>query len=60
MRGEVHTQNTDNCRSMLKRGIIRTCHKVSPKYLPMYLAEFQFRYNAGRCPDIFRKLLAGC
>lgn len=45
---------------MLKRAVIGTYHKVSSKYLPMYLAEFQFRYNARRDPDIFLKVLAGC
>ena len=60
VRGAVHTQNIDNFWSMLKRGVIGTYHKVSAKYLPMYLAEFQFRYNARRDPDIFRKVLARC
>jgi transposase-like protein len=60
VRGDAGTQNIDNFWSMLKRGVIGTYHKVSAKYLPMYLAEFQFRYNARRDPDIFRKVLAGC
>ena len=60
VRGDAGTQNIDNFWSMLKRGVVGTYHKVSAKYLPMYLAEFQFRYNARRDPDIFRKVLAGC
>jgi ISXO2 transposase-like protein len=30
-------------RSILKRGIVATFHKVSAKYLLLYVAEFQFR-----------------
>jgi hypothetical protein len=33
---------------------------VSEKYLPLYLAEFQFRYNNRMTEDIFGKALAGC
>jgi hypothetical protein len=32
---------------------------VSKKYLPLYLAEFQFRYNNRREADIFGKAIAG-
>jgi len=39
--------------SILKRGINGVYHHVSHEHLPMYLAEFDFRYNArsglGRC-----------
>ena len=43
--GAVHTQTIEGFWSMLKRGIIGSFHKVSRKYLPLYVAEFQFRYN---------------
>ena len=52
VRGNVGTQHIDNFWSLLKRGVVGTYHKVSAKYLPMYLAEFQFRYNARRDPDV--------
>jgi hypothetical protein len=31
--------------SIIKRGIVGTFHNVSKKYLHLYVAEFQFRYN---------------
>jgi len=59
VRGEVHTQYIDSFWSLLKRGIVGTYHNVSKKYLPLYLAEFQFRYNNRREADIFGKAIAG-
>ena len=41
----VHTQTIEAFWSIIKRGIVNNFHKVSPKYLPLYVAEFQFRYN---------------
>jgi hypothetical protein len=35
-------------------------HKVSRKYLPLYVAEFSFRYNNRENPDIFGTAIAGC
>ena len=32
-----------------------TYHNVSKKYLPLYLAEFQFRFNNRNEKDIFDK-----
>ena len=60
VRGEVHTQYIDSFWSLLKRGIIGTFHNVSKKYLPLYLAEFQFRYNNRNNADIFGETIAGC
>jgi transposase-like protein len=60
VRGLVHTQNLDNFWSMLKRGIVGTYHSVSKKYLPLYLNEFQFRFNNRKEADIFGKAIAGC
>src|SRR5208283_1446015 len=59
VRGVVHTQNLDNFWSLLKRGIMGTFHHVSKKYLPLYLNEFQWRYNNRKNPDIFKAALAG-
>jgi transposase-like protein len=60
VRGEVHTANIDSFWSLLKRGVIGTYHHVSKKYLPLYLAEFQFRHNNRKNPDIFGEAVRGC
>jgi ISXO2-like transposase domain len=31
--------------SIIKRGVLGTFHKVSKKYIPLYVAEFQFRHD---------------
>ena len=59
VRGEVHTNNIESFWALLKRGVIGTYHNVSKKYLPLYLAEFQFRHNNRRETDIFGKAIAG-
>jgi transposase len=48
--GNTHTNTIEGFWSQLKRSIDGTYHVVSPKYLPSYLAEFQFRYNHGKNP----------
>lgn len=58
--GVVHTQTIDGFWSLLKRGIVGSFHKVSKKYLPLYVAEFQFRYNNRHNPDIFGAAIRGC
>jgi hypothetical protein len=45
VRGDVYTNNAENYFSILKRGIIGTYHHISNEHMPMYLAEFDFRYN---------------
>jgi transposase-like protein len=60
VRGEVHTQTLDSFWALLKRGIIGTYHNVSKKYLPLYLAEFQFRHNNRENADILGEAIAGC
>jgi transposase-like protein len=60
VRGDVHTNNIESFWSLLKRGVIGTYHKVSKKYLPLYLNEFSFRFNNRNNPDIFREIIAGC
>jgi len=58
--GAVHTQTIEGFWSLVKRGMVGTFHKVSRKYLPLYVAEFQFRYNNRTNPDIFGEAIRGC
>ncbi|HEY3287960.1 MAG TPA: IS1595 family transposase [Gemmatimonadaceae bacterium] len=51
--GAVHTNTIEGFWSQFKRGIVGTFHKVTPKYLPLYVAEFEFRYNNRLNADIF-------
>ena len=43
--GKVHTNGVENVWSLFKRGIVGVYHKVSAKYLPLYLNEFSYRFN---------------
>ncbi len=58
--GAVHTNTIEGFWSIFKRGVVGTFHKVSAKYLPLYVAEFQFRYNNRSNPDMFGAAIAGC
>jgi hypothetical protein len=51
--GAIHTNTIEGFWSIFKRGIVGSFHKVSAKYMPLYVAEFQFRYNNRRNPDMF-------
>jgi hypothetical protein len=58
--GAVHTNTIEGFWSIFKRGVVGTFHKMSAKYMPLYVAEFQFRYNNRMNPDMFGKAIAGC
>jgi hypothetical protein len=58
--GAIHTNTIEGFWSILKRGIMGSFHKVSRKYLPLYVAEFQFRYNNRMNADIFGTAIEGC
>jgi hypothetical protein len=58
--GAIHTNTIEGFWSLIKRGIVGSYHKVSRKYLPLYVAEFQFRYNNRSNPDIFGAAIGGC
>lgn len=51
--GVIHTNTIEGFWSLVKRGMVGTFHKVSAKYLPLYVAEFEFRYNNRNKADIF-------
>lgn len=58
--GAVHTNTIEGFWSLMKRGVVGSFHKVSKKYMRLYVAEFQFRYNNRDNPDIFGAAIAGC
>jgi len=58
--GAVHTNTIEGFWSIMKRGVVGTFHKVSKKYLPLYVAEFQFRHNNRPNPDIFGACVGQC
>jgi transposase-like protein/IS1 family transposase len=58
--GAIHTNTIEGFWSIFKRGVVGTFHNVSRKYLPLYVAEFQFRHNNRNNEDIFEAAIAGC
>jgi hypothetical protein len=60
VRGAIHANITEGFWSLIKRGVIGTFRKVSPEYLPPYVAEFQSRYNNRENDDIFGEAIRGC
>ena len=54
VRGDVHTQTIDGYWSNLKRGVYGVFHHVSEDRLPMYLGEFDFRFNRRKISDADR------
>jgi transposase-like protein len=57
VRGNVYTASIDSFWSLIKRGIMGSYHQVSREYLPLYLAEFTFRHNARKDPDMFERVI---
>jgi len=43
------TNGVESMWALLKRGLYGTFHKFSPKHLPRYVDEFDFRLNEGNC-----------
>ncbi len=58
--GAIHTNTIEGFWSIVKRGIVGTFHKVSAKYLPLYVNEFEFRYNNRENEDIFGAAIRAC
>jgi hypothetical protein len=58
--GVGHIATIDGFWPLLKRGIMGSFHKVSRRYLPLHVAEFEFRYNNRNNPDIFDAAIGRC
>jgi len=56
----IHTNTIARFWSSFKRGVVVTFHKMSAKYMLLYVAEFQFRYNNRFNSDIFGTAMSGC
>jgi transposase-like protein len=57
--GAIHTNTIEGFWSLFKRSIVGSFHKVSAKYLPLYIAEAQFRYNNRLNANIFGTAVSG-
>ena len=51
--GDIHTNTVESAFSLLKRGIVGTWHRISPKHLSAYLDEMTFRFNRRNSHDLF-------
>jgi hypothetical protein len=51
VRGNTYTNTAEGYFSQLKRSIDGTHHHVSPRHLPRYLSEFDYRYNTRKETD---------
>jgi transposase-like protein len=58
--GAIHTQTIEGFWAIFKRSIVGSYHKVSKKYMPLYIAECQFKYNNRGNADIFGMTVRGC
>jgi transposase len=56
-RGEWHTNTIEAFWAMVKRTIRGTHIWVSPKHLPTYLGEIEYRWNLRKRPDLMFPLL---
>jgi transposase-like protein len=51
VRGDAFTNTVESSFSLLKRGVIGTFHSVSRKHLPLYVGEFDHRWNHRKVTD---------
>jgi transposase-like protein len=53
----IHTNGIENVWSLFKRGVVGVYHKVSAKYLDLYLDEFSFRFSNAKEYNLMDKVL---
>jgi len=53
----VNTNSIESFWAIIKRGIIGQYHKISPKNLPEYIAEFVFKYNNRKDDEVMFETL---
>ncbi len=58
--GAVHTNTFEGIWSIVKRVIGGMFHKVSAAYLPLYVNEFEFRYDHGNNQNIVGAAIRAC
>ena len=57
--GAIHTNTIEGFWSIFKCGVVGI-PQSQRKYMPLHVAEFQFRYNNRNEADIFGRAIAGC
>jgi transposase-like protein len=55
--GDVHTNSVEGVRSLFKRAVVGTYHKLSAKHLDAYLDELEHRFNNRDNEYLFRDTL---
>ena len=58
--GETHTNSIEGFWSLVKRAWYGTHHQYSRKFMPLFITESCWKYNARRNPDAFGSFLRGC
>jgi transposase-like protein len=56
--GQIYTNGVESFWAILKRAFIGTHHKMSKKYLPLYLNEFTFRFSHNGQNNLYRTVLS--
>ena len=57
VRGDAHTNTIEGFWSLFKAAYHGTYVHVSPKWLPLYLGEFEFRWNLRHAPEAMLETL---
>ena len=57
--GDVHTNTIEGFWALVKRAWYGTHHHYTTRYMPLYMAESSWKYNARKNPLAFETLLRG-